>query len=1677
MHSSSGSVDAATVSQDASFFTANDAVSSEKGKVLRGSLTGKTGSPVCESPRAASAAAETHSYVEKTPAVLRLCASMKRQRFFGDAEVKDPPPYTSSLNNGPWPPLPDSYTPSSASMTRRHDVVFPGSQRHSVGMAQDATGSASTYSSHPSSPRALSVASSGFRYWRHDASHSSRHGGSTREANHAAELEIAAVRQEAIEFRRQNEILRQETRSLQHDNVVLLSQLEDQTACLGALMFDAERYKTALEQEGIDVPKSTFFDVRTATKIPRTATHSGRPLPKDLVEAAQLTEEEAASFSSIQGLVNTVNELQVRVREAHLRRISVADDRVAELQQLVTTVESQLEEVQRSRESMRERFNEDLLNMTRKKDAAVGRLGVLEAEVKELTKELQAAKACEALQIEELKLGELEVKVDSLQELLEERSCELNTLRTERNSLLAASVVSQKENEYYTTALKRERDQNEDLRRERDALNDELNALRTSYATSSTNVLLLEGKQELADRVAAAKEAEIQQWKKRSQELQQQHAEELAYWDKSVHEAVARLSKTEVKLEAAQEQVVSLETALAAKEQKAAASLAEKDECVASLTSRLKQSQALLEEEVASRTVSQRRVTELEIALKNQKEERKVLVDRIALVEKQAIVLKERHPALDFEVFEEEIQRFEGERRAVLGDLNTLQQEKAELARHLAAREAHIKEVEATVDQQHKRLEEKTEELCRIQAQCDTHAAERASEMERLRDAQEALTEHKALLERNKRQLDQSNAERAALESQMNTLKEQFETEKNLYQKEMEDLKRRLDLELSDTETVRQAHRLGVQAHSRDLQRIDTLTQEIQALRAGQDVALEEEKRRTTQVRSELTAAETSLSTLRGQLQRVEAEKELLKTDNESMRTLMNEKLDALELENPEALKTQLASRLRTEEALKRALDASRVDVERLKLELNAIQGTVVHFQSQTQNDAVLLEKLRAELELARGTQSDSRNSPDREQELLLLQMRFDRLTKDHQYQQELRRNSEKQLNTVLAETEPLRRREALLQGEIVSLKNSLGYAKQDVESYKSKYFAAVKGQESALDTQKQELGKQISALETDKGKLQDKLAVLTHQLQQAVAARDAAKADHQKTCSEVSSLRNQTTSLQTEIQGLKASAQKQQQQQKATRTDNPDIQRRYQLQLSNLQRLLQQLNLEKEALRVDLSQSTEELQKQRGITERMAQELDQLRVELSLVQQGSQIPAGRLESSVSPVTGEPDRTTSVSDSEAHLRNLVSDMADDVVRLGVLSAVLAKASDLREDESSPYDCRGRAGTGACPLTFGTENSSSVVYSLPPISNSLGQASSQKDAVAEVGDASNTSDGRTVSGKDLCTADKTAPLVSPAVDHHNTLSVVNQSSHPLQEVASSSVMSSTVPVASSVGSGQSSSPRGLVQPLSGTNNTENVLQHGEGFQSTASAVSILGNELGVSTYPPPPSSNNSSTTALCSIVRMEDGFPAHLQVTSSVVSDSLAVMSESACYERNRTLVVSDVTDTKKEGMDCDSMARESKAAPQPSLKNYSSLPQSSVNPLKTDIPKIQNEPEAISAPGNLNPVDAIQGANGSHIPPATDAVVAPVFGQQLSGEQIQEYTGHDENHMAKVSATPKQEVQFGELPDTSRLAEAPGEQHALVLAKEEPDVTIVDLLEANPPIDVTMADNPDTAAQ
>lgn len=92
---------------------------------------------------------------------------------------------------------------------------------------------------------------------------------------------------------------------------------------LSSLTFDAERYKSCLEEHSIPVPQSLYDEVLVRTKIPRINLQSGiyprivlgftpnmmfllDALPDGVLHAAGLTSEEKANFSSLQALVNTV---------------------------------------------------------------------------------------------------------------------------------------------------------------------------------------------------------------------------------------------------------------------------------------------------------------------------------------------------------------------------------------------------------------------------------------------------------------------------------------------------------------------------------------------------------------------------------------------------------------------------------------------------------------------------------------------------------------------------------------------------------------------------------------------------------------------------------------------------------------------------------------------------------------------------------------------------------------------------------------------------------------------------------------------------------------------------------------------------------------------------------------------------------------------------------------------------------------------------------------------------------------------------------------------------------------------------------------------------------------------------------------------------------------------------
>lgn len=74
------------------------------------------------------------------------------------------------------------------------------------------------------------------------------------------------------------------------------------------------------------------------------------------------------------------------------------------------------------------------------------------------------------------------------------------------------------------------------------------------------------------------------------------------------------------------------------------------------------------------------------------------------------------------------------------------------------------------------------------------------------------------------------------------------------------------------------------------------------------------------------------------------------------------------------------------------------------------------------------------------------------------LQLRTARLESELSHSMELRRVAERRFNDLVTETEPLRRREALMQGEIASVKNLLQQTEKDVHTYRSKYIEVTKG-------------------------------------------------------------------------------------------------------------------------------------------------------------------------------------------------------------------------------------------------------------------------------------------------------------------------------------------------------------------------------------------------------------------------------------------------------------------------------------------------------------------------------------------------------------------------------------------------------------------------------------------
>lgn len=74
------------------------------------------------------------------------------------------------------------------------------------------------------------------------------------------------------------------------------------------------------------------------------------------------------------------------------------------------------------------------------------------------------------------------------------------------------------------------------------------------------------------------------------------------------------------------------------------------------------------------------------------------------------------------------------------------------------------------------------------------------------------------------------------------------------------------------------------------------------------------------------------------------------------------------------------------------------------------------------------------------------------------LQLRVAKLESELKHVIELKRNTERRFNELVSETEPLRRREALLQGELASVKNLLEVTEKDVATYKNKYLELTKG-------------------------------------------------------------------------------------------------------------------------------------------------------------------------------------------------------------------------------------------------------------------------------------------------------------------------------------------------------------------------------------------------------------------------------------------------------------------------------------------------------------------------------------------------------------------------------------------------------------------------------------------
>jgi chromosome segregation ATPase len=117
-------------------------------------------------------------------------------------------------------------------------------------------------------------------------------------------------------------------------------------------------------------------------------------------------------------------------------------------------------------------------------------------------------------------------------------------------------------------AWKREKSNNEELRQERQRLTEELTATKGRTVALETDLMLLKGKHEVMERLVEAKDFEISQWKKRVNDLKEQHDEEEKSWEKSLKDGVARLNETDLQYDLAQDQITTLEKRLCENEQK-----------------------------------------------------------------------------------------------------------------------------------------------------------------------------------------------------------------------------------------------------------------------------------------------------------------------------------------------------------------------------------------------------------------------------------------------------------------------------------------------------------------------------------------------------------------------------------------------------------------------------------------------------------------------------------------------------------------------------------------------------------------------------------------------------------------------------------------------------------------------------------------------------------------------------------------------------------------------------------------------------------------------------------------------------------------------------------------------------------------------------------------------------